>query len=146
MARGRIIPRYPAGRLDRAAEIAAPHVDAMREAISRLPLEVRLADARVLRCVQQREVQRGYRCTDGMVVLASFDPLPPDGELLLHISVSYKARDPRWTDLKLLRAAFFPDDVDVIQVLPRASEYVNVHTHCFHLFQAPAAWEGGWNV
>jgi hypothetical protein len=131
-------------RIRAGVAIKAAHQIEIEAAALSLPREVRLADGRVLVCESPVAGGNGYRCRDGMVVVASYDPSPHG--LLLHISVSYKARDPTWGDLKLLRQAFFPADVDVIQVLPRAGEYVNVHEHCFHLFQAPEAWQGGWNV
>ncbi len=87
---------------------------------------------------------KAYRCVDGLAVIATYDPTPHG--TLLHISMSYARRLPRWRDLVAVRDAFFPPDVDVIQVLPRRGEYVNAHQFTLHLFQAPAAWEGGWNV
>ncbi len=145
--KGRAVPpiaRYDPARLVTAMAMAETHGAAMAEAARGLPDEVRLDDGRVLKQVKRGPLMVGYRCRDGMAVLASYDPSPHG--LLLHISVSYASRDPTWRDLKLLRAAFFPDAVDVIQVLPRAGEFVNCHEHCFHLFQAPEAWQGGWNV
>lgn len=120
------------------------HRDEIAAAAATLPSEVTLGDGRLLKFARSVAGGIGYRCRDGMAVIASYDPSPHG--LLLHISVSYADRDPRWKDLKLLRAAFFPPDVDVIQVLPRDGQYVNLHQHCFHLFQAPEAWQGGWNV
>lgn len=145
--RGRFAPppRAP-GRIALAESIVAPHLEAIRTAKNALPLRVRLGDGRTLVCIRDGAIRRDYGCRDGMVVMASYDPCPPSNDLLLHISVSYKDHDPTWDDLKLLRAAFFADDTDVIQVLPRRGEYINLHQHCFHLFQAPEAWQGGWNV
>lgn len=122
----------------------AEHGAAMAEAAQQLPREVKLADGRILKQTSDMAGGYAYRCRDGMVVIATYDQTPHG--LLLHVSVSYADRDPRWKELKLLRAAFYPAGVDVIQVLPREGQYVNFHKHAFHLFQAPAAWEGGWNV
>lgn len=146
--RGRVPPAigtFPSRERVRAGlAIKDAHRAEIEAAAAVLPREVTLADGRVLKLDRAVSGGNGYRCRDGMAVIASYDPSPHG--LLLHLSVSYADRDPRWKDLRLLRDAFFPADVDVIQVLPRAGEYVNLHTHCFHLFQAPESWQGGWNV
>lgn len=142
--KGRAIPAYPAERIAAAKAIKETHGAAMLAAAATLPTRVRLADGRKLVMREAIAGGRGYTCTDGMVALASYDPTPHG--LLLHVSVSYRNRMPSWADLALIRAAFFPADKDVIQVLPKQGEYVNIHQHCLHLFEAPAEWQGGWNV
>lgn len=142
--KGRAVPSYPAERLAAARAAFAQHGDAMQAAAAALPRVVRLNDGRTLRALQQMSGGLAYCTTDGLCVVASFDATPHG--LLLHVSASYAGRLPSWADLGLLRAAFYPADKDVIQVLPRAGEYVNVHEHCLHLFEAPGDWQGGWNV
>jgi hypothetical protein len=134
----------PRERVLTALAMKAAHGQEMADAAERLPRQLQLADGRRLKYHSPMSGGCAYQCRDGMVVIATYDPSPHG--LLLHVSVSYADRDPRWKDLKLLRQAFFPDDVDVIQVLPRAGEFVNLHTHAFHLYQAPETWQGGWNV
>lgn len=134
-------------RTDRIAEATRmflEHEAEIRAAAATLPERVTLGDGRVLKFVKEMSGGKAYRCRDGMAAIVSYDATAHG--LLLHVSISYADRDPRWRDLKAIRAAFFPADVDVIQVLPRAGEFVNVHVHCFHLFQAPETWQGGWNV
>lgn len=80
----------------------------------------------------------GYRASDGMRIIASLDGTPHGR--LLHVSLSYADRDPSWEDIRAVRDAFYPEDVDVMMVLPRAADYVNVHEHCFHLWQTPTVW------
>ena len=142
--RGRAVPSYPAGRIEAAVAIKAEHEQAIRAALATLPRRVRLDDGRKLHMAYEVAGGLAYRCTDGMAVLASYDPTPHG--MLLHVSVSYADREPRWSDLRAVRGAFFPADRDVIQVLPCAGEYVNVHQYCLHLFAAPETWQGGWNV
>jgi hypothetical protein len=68
---------------------------------------------------------------------------------LLHVSMSYPDRDPPWADIKLIRYAFFPTDVDVMMALPRDDLYVSgvpdprvgMDSHVFHLNQMPEAWD-----
>jgi hypothetical protein len=144
-SQGRAVPpAYPAARVDLAEATYATHAEAMAAAAKRLPNLLRLGDGRKLRFDAHMSGGKAYRCADGMAVIATYDPTPHG--TLLHISASYPARLPSWQDLGQLRAVFFPPDTDVIQVLPRAGDYVNVHQFCLHLFQAPDAWQGGWNV
>ena len=105
--------------------------------------DVRLSDGRVLRRhPAMGPIERFVQSEDntGLTVLASIDDTPRFGKLL-HVSVSYRDTDPQWADLKAVRAAFFPGGVDVVMVLPRAADYINIHQHCFHLWQAPTAWD-----
>lgn len=62
---------------------------------------------------------------------------------LMHVSMSYPDRDPTWEEIKGIRSVFFPDDVDVMQMLPRSENFVNMHLHCFHLWQTPQEWNVG---
>jgi len=142
--KGRAIPQYPADRVAAGVAIKTEHETAIRDALATLPRRVRLDDGRKLLAAGEYAGGLGYRSNDDMVVLASYDPTPHG--TLLHVSVSYASHVPSWADLRAVRAAFFPPDVDVIQVLPRAGEYVNVHQHTLHLFAAPETWQGGWNV
>jgi hypothetical protein len=73
-----------------------------------------------------------------LVVQASSD-LTPHGRLL-HVSLSFPDRNPSWRDIRQVRDACYPADVDVMLVLPRSGDYVNVHQHCFHLWQMPVEW------
>ncbi len=77
----------------------------------------------------------------GFVVSASIGLNPqPQFDRLLHISMSYPDRDPSWAEIKMVRDLFFPPDVDCMMVLPRQSNWVNTHEHCFHLWQTPQEW------
>ncbi len=106
--------------------------------------DVRLADGRQLRRLAEYQgrvaPQAGaaWRSPDGLLVLASLDDTPHG--LLLHVSLSYKSRDPSWADIRAVREAFYPATVDVMMVLPQAQDYINVHPHCFHLWETPTVW------
>lgn len=88
---------------------------------------------------------RGWRHTaTDLVVSASFGIHPdPKFNALLHVSMSYPDHDPSWEEIKMVRAVFFPRDVDAMMILPRAGNYVNKHEHCFHLWQCPGEWTIG---
>lgn len=130
---------YTPERIQRASAYIAEHEAAITAAAAAMPERVRLADGREL--VKQRaEGHAFYQCQDGMRVMVS-DDAGPHGTLR-HVSVSYRVRDPRWAELKLVREAFFDPDQDVMIVLPRRGQYVNVHQHCFHLWATPEVWRG----
>jgi hypothetical protein len=59
---------------------------------------------------------------------------------LLHVSVAYPTHLPTWETVHQVRDAFFPDDVDVAMILPRARDYVNLHPNTLHLTQLPVEW------
>jgi len=75
----------------------------------------------------------------GLVVLVSDDATHHG--TLRHISISHKHRYPTWEEIKAVRAAFMPADVDAMMMLPVAADYVNLHPNTFHIWQTPAAWE-----
>jgi len=52
----------------------------------------------------------------------------------IHISCSRTNRLPSWDDLKLVKRVLAGPERQAIQVLPRESEYVNIHPNCLHLF------------
>lgn len=59
-----------------------------------------------------------------------------------HLSVSHPYRFPTWNEILRLRNWFFPSEMEVVMVLARRSEYVNVHPNCFHLWQSACGQEG----
>jgi hypothetical protein len=61
-------------------------------------------------------------------------------EPLLHISLSYPDHDPDWDTIKLVRAAFIPNNIDAMMMLPAERDYVNMMAHCFQIYQTPGAW------
>lgn len=75
----------------------------------------------------------------GLIVSAGIEDTGRWGPLL-HTSMSYPDHDPAWNEIKMVREIFFPGDMDVSMILPRKADYVNVHPHCFHLWQMPQEW------
>lgn len=137
----RMLPASYRERAEQALRLYEANKAEVDAAVATLVDRITLIDGRVLVAAERRPHRVFYRCLDGMRVMASVDATPHG--LLRHVSVSYQRKDPRWSDLRVLREAFFAPDVDVIQVLPRAGEYINLHAHTFHLFEAPEAWQGG---
>lgn len=96
---------------------------------------------RTFKKAEEREGMRDARAwshASGLLISASYD----DGDHgeILHVAMSYKHRDPTWEEIKMARHVFFPPFVDVIMVLPKYQDYVNIHPHCFHINQCPAVW------
>lgn len=77
-----------------------------------------------------------YRATGGTVIISADEG--PHGTLL-HASIALDYHDPSWDLIKALKAVVF-GDIDAMMVLPKASLYVNVHQHAFHLWQMPVEW------
>jgi hypothetical protein len=130
----------------RAPVLPVPHTD------------LRLPDGRRLRRWAAHDPRRGRALPSGMLDMDGWDGpkrliviCSSDRDrlgTLLHVSMSYQDRDPPWADIKLIRAAFYPDDVDVMMMLPRAELYVSgvpdprvgMDSHVFHLNQTPERW------
>lgn len=74
-----------------------------------------------------------------LTVIVSIDRHERHGDLL-HVSLSHPHALPTWEEIRLVRDALFPDDVDVCMILPRAHHYVNFHRSTFHLTQMPVEW------
>lgn len=115
------------------------------ESRAQLPTgDLRLTDGRTLKFLGRAPLAPpgsfAWGTSNGLRVLASMDDSHEHG-VLLHVSMSYRSRDPSWNDIKAVRAAFFPETIDVMMVLPKAADYVNVHEHTFHLWQTPTAWD-----
>lgn len=54
---------------------------------------------------------------------------------LWHLSISHPKRHPRWQEIFQARYALCPSTVEMVMHLPPPEEYVNVHPHCFHLWE-----------
>ena len=57
---------------------------------------------------------------------------PPAWE---HVSVSTAVRCPTWEEMCFVKGVFWDAEDVVIQFHPRASEYVNNHPRCLHLWR-----------
>jgi hypothetical protein len=60
----------------------------------------------------------------------------------LHVSIAHSQRYPTWDEILAVRAWAFPAETEVVMVLARASEYVNLHNNCFHLWESACGREG----
>lgn len=128
---------------------------AQRERL-RLPKgDLRLGDGRVLRRILGYDLSKlatNELTRNGFLDSAGWRHAPTDFMVsagveeterwgpLLHASMSYGDHLPSWEEIKLVREAIFPLEVDTAMILPRQSDYVNVHNFCLHLWQIPTMW------
>lgn len=77
----------------------------------------------------------GYRVVrgDGLYVIVS-EAKEMDGRWWRHVSFSFPDRLPTWADARLVKDTFIGEGRKAIQVFPPASEHVNIHPYCLHLF------------
>jgi len=54
---------------------------------------------------------------------------------LWHLSISNADHYPEWDIIRDARYSFCPEDITMAMLLPPKSEYVNLHSNCFHLWQ-----------
>jgi hypothetical protein len=96
--------------------------------------EVRLRRLPQLQALDDFHVWEGH----GFRVMCSLDKTH-HGQLR-HVSVSRADRHPTWEEITRIRTVLFAPETDVMMVMPREADYVNVHEHCFHLWQTPTDW------
>ncbi len=76
-----------------------------------------------------------------------------DGEGWEHVSVSTSFRCPTWEEMCAVKAMFWDTEDCVVQYHPPASDYVNHHPYCLHLWRpigvtmpAPPSWMVGGEI
>lgn len=93
--------------------------------------------ARVLPLQWKRGADYGdalrFSRSDRMLVLASYNTAR-DGSNWWHVSMSKPSELPSWADVREAKDLFVGRERKAIIVLPKASEYVNLHPHCMHLW------------
>lgn len=80
-----------------------------------------------------------FTTVDGIGIISSEDNTPQWG-WLKHISISRQDRYPDWKEILEIKEQLF-GDTDVMMILPKKEDYVNVHPNCFHLWACPERWE-----
>ena len=65
----------------------------------------------------------------------AFTVIASDGAGWEHVSVSLPDRCPTWDEMCKIKNKFWCADDAVMQYHPPASEYVNNHPHCLHLWR-----------
>lgn len=75
-----------------------------------------------------------------LLVMVAPDNLK-SGELAYweHISVSLKNRCPNHKELGHIKSLFWDDEDTIVHYYPKASEHINLHEYCLHLWK----WNGG---
>jgi hypothetical protein len=72
-------------------------------------------------------------------------PSPIDGQSLRvvassgmgwdHVSVSRSSRCPNWLEMEFVKRKFFNDDETAMQLHVPATDHINNHPHCLHLWR-----------
>lgn len=75
-----------------------------------------------------------YKAITGTLLVLCSAREEADGKRWIHVSCSHPHRLPSWTELRRVKDVFIGKDRKAIQVLPAASEYVNIHDHVLHLW------------
>jgi hypothetical protein len=70
---------------------------------------------------------------DSLVVIVSAR-VEADGKRWMHVSCSRPNRLPTWDDLRRVKDVFIGKNRKAIQVMPPASEYVNIAKFALHLW------------
>lgn len=80
---------------------------------------------------------KAYVSDEGLRILYSKDQVQ-HGKLL-HLSISHKDRYPSWDEIVETKTVIM-GDIDVMMILPKAIDYVNISENCFHLWETPKEW------
>lgn len=89
-------------------------------------------------CISRGKIGNGYAYWGvrgkghGLAIIISIDTR--EDEDWIHVSVSRKSRVPSYEDLCLVKQDFIGDDREAYQKFPKASEHVNTHPYCLHLW------------
>jgi len=87
---------------------------------------------------------QAYRSQSGCGILLGLEParaappgiwLPEGATDLWHLSISHPDRYPTWDEVADARYELVPDQVTMAMLLPPKADYLNLHQHCFHLWQ-----------
>lgn len=70
---------------------------------------------------------------NGLSVMISVDEMK-DGKRWLHLSAARRSRLPSWEELVVVKNLFIGLERPAYQVLPKQSEYVNLHPYALHLW------------
>lgn len=95
---------------------------------------VSTADLRAAFPHSKPEKLEAYYDASGLCVFLTEEVHPPDTRHWLHLSVSREDRSPTWEEILAVKEEFIGEDEEGYMVLPRLSEYVNIHNFCFHVW------------
>lgn len=79
-----------------------------------------------------------FKTEDELHIIKSIDNTPKWGDLK-HVSISREDKYPGWNEILEVKEKLF-GDIDVMMVMPKKKDYVNVHRYCFHLWETPQEW------
>ena len=68
-------------------------------------------------------------------IISSGDASDPSARGWEHVSISCPGAVPSWSAMSFVKNLFWSDEETVVQFHPKKSAYINVHTHCLHLWK-----------
>lgn len=88
-----------------------------------------------------RRGARAWLSYSGLRVIACYEPYL-EGQFgeLLHVSFSRPRVLPNWKEVRVVKDTFFGENLEAMVVLPKTSEYTNLHPYTHHLWQIPEPW------
>lgn len=93
-----------------------------------MPIQFRSADGKRL-----DDSKAFVNTVTGMRIIISAENHGRDGHWV-HISASFPDRVPEYAELRELKNEFLGPEKEAYQVLPKESEYVNMHEHTLHIW------------
>jgi hypothetical protein len=70
---------------------------------------------------------RIYSRKGGLQVMFSVDNLEGDNKTWIHVSLSREHTLPNYEDMCIVKSLFIGDECQAIQILPKKSEWINIH-------------------
>lgn len=99
-----------------------------------LPVQWTETDTSAWTGAPDRDYIRAYRWRQRLGVIVSCCTYN-DRRIWLHVSVSrFDGVLPTWEQMSLVKALFIGEERQALQVMPKASEHVNIHPGVLHLW------------
>lgn len=109
-----------------------------------MPLSTERAAAHRMGSERIHIYERMLSPTERLVVFTEQHPMDAEARRGWHLSISHQVFDgdrgkpgryPTWDEIKDARYRFTPPEIEMCMILPRPSDFVNIHETCFHLHQ-----------
>lgn len=87
--------------------------------------------------VNNRGVEAYYYPLKRLYVISTMDLLDTKNGILKpchHVSISRKGKPIKWQDIVFVKNIFMGEEIEAFHIIPKHSEYVNLHENCFHIW------------
>jgi len=78
-----------------------------------------------------------YNSEKKLYVISTKDLIDDENGLIKpchHVSVSRKGKPIKWQDIVYVKDVFMGEETEAFHIVPKHSEYVNLHENCFHIW------------